>query len=57
MTNKIELCQADMAYISNRILEELGDFVDRDGNTDEYSKPGLMGIIENAIDDLNQDRT
>ena len=53
---KIELSSNETAYIADRILEDLRGFTDMDGNTDEHSRPELIGIIENAIDDLNEDR-
>ena len=56
MSNKIDLNPREIAYIAGRILEDLRGFTDEDGNTDEYSRPELIGIIENAIDDLNEDR-
>jgi len=56
MSNKINLSRIETAYIADRILEDLRGFTDMDGNTDEYSRPELIGIIENAIDDLNEDR-
>ena len=51
----IKLSPIETAYIADRILEDLRGFTDMDGNTDEHSRPELIGIIENAIDDLNED--
>ena len=56
MLNKINLSPIETAYIAKKILEDLRGFTDMDGNTDEYSRPELIGIIKNAIDDLNEDR-
>ena len=56
MSNKINLSPIETAYIAAKILEDLRGFTDMDGNTDENSRPELIGIIENAIDDLNEDR-
>ena len=56
MLNKINLSPIETAYIAGKILEDLRGFTDMDGNTDESSRPELIGIIENAIDDLNEDR-
>lgn len=53
MSNKINLSRIETAYIANRILEDLRGFTDMDGNTDEHSRPELIGIIENAISDIN----
>jgi hypothetical protein len=53
---KVELSSIEIAYIADKILEDLRGFTDIDGNTDEYSRPELIGIIKNAIDDLNTDR-
>ena len=53
---KVELSSIETAYIADKILEDLRGFTDIDGNTDEYSRPELIGIIKNAIDDLNTDR-
>ena len=55
MLNKINLSPKETAYIAGKILEDLRGFTDMDGNTDEHSRPELIGIIENAIDDLNED--
>ena len=53
---KVELSSIETAYIADKILEDLRGFTDIDGNTDEYSRPELIGIIKNAIDDINTDR-
>ena len=56
MLNKINLSPIETAYIAKKILEDLRGFTDMDGNTDASSCPELIGIIKNAIDDLNEDR-
>ena len=50
---KVELSSNEKDYIVDRIIENIDDVVDRDGNLNSWSRKGLLNIIENAISDIN----
>jgi hypothetical protein len=40
----------------DKIIENISDFVDRDGNLDSWSRKGLLNIINAVLVDINEDR-
>jgi hypothetical protein len=55
--SKIELTSDEKDYLVDRIIEDLGDFMDRYGNLDAWENTGLRNTIDNIIDDINSDRS
>jgi len=53
---KIELSSNEKDYMVDRIIENIDDVVDRDGNLNSWSRKGLLNIINAVLVDINEDR-
>ena len=53
---KVELSSNEKDYIVDRIIENIDDVVDRDGNLNSWSRKGLLNIINAVLVDINEDR-
>lgn len=53
MANKIDLNPIETAYLAYRIMVDSRGFSGSDVKNDKHSRPDLLGIIENAISDIN----
>ena len=55
-SNFLKLSDNEKDYMVDKIIENISDFVDRDGNLDSWSRKGLLNIINAVLVDINEDR-